>query len=226
MEALLDTCAITRIDATGCPLCTAYGSRLQSINQSNKCDVSLKQFQEHLGRHMEQLALAALPEEDAEEDEPLNEDEEQRSHDGSDQDVESLARNSVASWDTHRCDEASKAKLADIARKELERRMHATATKQLEKKPGFLNTLFRRTKKDTFDDTEFRHGRALNYPEIPGEERRSPTLEGPRRKPIPRSASPDGLGRMNLFPRTSSTSRSQAKSDASELDLVRSFHQI
>lgn len=67
MEHVLDSCAINRIDATCCPLCITYGNRLQSINQSSKCDVSLKQFQEHLGRHMEQLALAALPDEDSDE---------------------------------------------------------------------------------------------------------------------------------------------------------------
>jgi hypothetical protein len=68
LDAELDKSMIPRIDATSCPLCTEYGTRLQCINQSTKCDVSLKQFQEHLGRHMEQLALAALPEDDRDEE--------------------------------------------------------------------------------------------------------------------------------------------------------------
>lgn len=88
MEPLLDSCAINRIDATCCPLCTTYGSRLQTINQSTKCDVSLKQFQEHLGRHMEQLALAALPAEDPDERE-TNEDDTTSDEMGIDGSVES-----------------------------------------------------------------------------------------------------------------------------------------
>jgi hypothetical protein len=68
LDSILDQCTVERIDATSCPLCTEYGARLQRINQSTKCDVSLKQFQEHLGRHMEQLALAALPEDEGDDE--------------------------------------------------------------------------------------------------------------------------------------------------------------
>ncbi|KAH7370573.1 hypothetical protein BKA65DRAFT_366218, partial [Rhexocercosporidium sp. MPI-PUGE-AT-0058] len=64
LDGLLDACRVSRVDATECPLCTEYGNKFQRINQSKKCDVSLKQFQEHLGRHMEQLALSALPQEE------------------------------------------------------------------------------------------------------------------------------------------------------------------
>ncbi|KAH8587113.1 hypothetical protein B0O99DRAFT_37904 [Bisporella sp. PMI_857] len=68
LDEILDSGQIPRIDASDCPLCVEYGERLQQINQSQKCDVSLKQFQVHLGRHMEQLALSALPEDDLDED--------------------------------------------------------------------------------------------------------------------------------------------------------------
>jgi hypothetical protein len=61
IDALLETCLIERIDATTCPLCKEYGVKLQKINQSSKCDVSLKQFQQHLGGHMQQLVLSVLP---------------------------------------------------------------------------------------------------------------------------------------------------------------------
>lgn len=70
IEDLLDKSRLERIDASCCPLCTEYGAKYQRINQSRKCDVSIKQFQRHLGSHMEQLALAALPpDETAEDDE-------------------------------------------------------------------------------------------------------------------------------------------------------------
>lgn len=68
LDTLLDICQIPRIDATECPLCTVYGEKSQKINQSNQCDVSLKQFQEHVGRHMEQLLLSAIPQEEVDED--------------------------------------------------------------------------------------------------------------------------------------------------------------
>src|SRR5271154_3424199 len=48
INALVETCRIERIDATDCHLCKEYGAKLQKINQSLKCDVSLKQFQQHL----------------------------------------------------------------------------------------------------------------------------------------------------------------------------------
>ena len=66
IDALIDQCRIERIDASICPLCSDYGENLFRINRSMKCDVSLKQFQSHLGGHMEQLALAALPLEEPE----------------------------------------------------------------------------------------------------------------------------------------------------------------
>ena len=50
-----------RIDATECPLCCAFAGKLKAANNSQKCDVMLKQFRSHLGGHFEQLALAALP---------------------------------------------------------------------------------------------------------------------------------------------------------------------
>ncbi|KAL2066193.1 hypothetical protein VTL71DRAFT_2264 [Oculimacula yallundae] len=71
LEGLLDACQISRVNATECPLCIEYGEKFQKINRSTKCDVSLKQFQEHLGRHMEQLALSALPQEEVDGDEGL-----------------------------------------------------------------------------------------------------------------------------------------------------------
>ena len=160
IETLLDTCAIVRIDATCCPLCTTYGSRLQSINQSSKCDVSLKQFQEHLGRHMEQLALAALPEEDDHEDAIADEDEVTGSYIGRVSDLESIYSR-PATWGTRR---RSSPSVADIE------------GQPVEKKPGFLNTLFRRRKKEPFDDSEFKHGKALDFPDIPGEAHRNSSL--------------------------------------------------
>jgi hypothetical protein len=79
VDALVETCRIERIDATECPLCAEYGAKFQNINQSSKCDVSLKQFQQHLGGHMQQLALAALPQdntkEEAEDDPDIDDDE-------------------------------------------------------------------------------------------------------------------------------------------------------
>lgn len=57
----IETWRETRINATECPLCKDYATKLQLANQSQKCDVLLKQFQAHLGGHFEQLALAALP---------------------------------------------------------------------------------------------------------------------------------------------------------------------
>jgi len=63
-----ESCKIARIDAVCCILCDEYAQKLRNSNQSNKCDVSLKQFQQHLGGHMEQLAFAALPHYDADED--------------------------------------------------------------------------------------------------------------------------------------------------------------
>ena len=50
-----------RIDATECPLCSVFAGKLKAANDSQKCDVTLKQFQSHVGGHFEQLALAALP---------------------------------------------------------------------------------------------------------------------------------------------------------------------
>ena len=50
-----------RIDATECPLCCTFATKLKAANNSQKCDVTLKQFQSHLGVHFEQLAFAALP---------------------------------------------------------------------------------------------------------------------------------------------------------------------
>lgn len=50
-----------RIDATECPLCCAFAGKLKAANDSRKCDVTLKQFQSHLGGHFEQLAFAAIP---------------------------------------------------------------------------------------------------------------------------------------------------------------------
>jgi tetratricopeptide (TPR) repeat protein len=57
----MDDCLYPRINALECPLCNNFGKRLQRVNKSDKCDVSLKQFQQHVGNHMEQLALSALP---------------------------------------------------------------------------------------------------------------------------------------------------------------------
>ena len=65
INAFLDACRIKRIDATECPLCAKWGEKLQQVNNPSKCDVNLKQFQIHLSRHIEQLALSALPEDDA-----------------------------------------------------------------------------------------------------------------------------------------------------------------
>lgn len=172
MESLLDNCAISRIDATCCPLCTTYGSRLQSINQSNKCDVSLKQFQEHLGRHMEQLALAALPEDEADSNETVDDDEEQRSYSSTDQDSNVLAR--AATWGTRRRSVSSRTDLEDVAAEDFN---ELDLSKQPEKKPGFFSTFFRRTKRDDFDDADFKRGKALDFPEIPGEESRNRNLE-------------------------------------------------
>ncbi|RFU32801.1 hypothetical protein B7463_g3563, partial [Scytalidium lignicola] len=50
-----------RIDATECPLCCEFARKLKTANNSQKCDVALKQFQSHLGGHFEQLAFVALP---------------------------------------------------------------------------------------------------------------------------------------------------------------------
>jgi hypothetical protein len=69
IEGFLDKSRLERIDASCCPLCTEYGDKYQQINQSSKCDVSIKQFQRHRGDPMEQLALAALPPTDTEDDE-------------------------------------------------------------------------------------------------------------------------------------------------------------
>jgi hypothetical protein len=87
-DAFLDGCRIQRMDATECPLCTEWGEKLQQVNKSSKCDVSLKQFQVHLGRHMEQLALSALPEDDVDGDDGDGDDEvgDEEDRDGKDRD--------------------------------------------------------------------------------------------------------------------------------------------
>jgi hypothetical protein len=38
--------------------------RLQQVNNSQKCDVTLAQFRSHLSGHFQQLAVAALPDTD------------------------------------------------------------------------------------------------------------------------------------------------------------------
>jgi hypothetical protein len=64
LDTLLDASQIARIHATECPLRIEYGAKLQPKKIAFKRDVSLKQFQMHLGRRMEQLSLAALLEDD------------------------------------------------------------------------------------------------------------------------------------------------------------------
>jgi hypothetical protein len=92
IDAFLDACCIKRIDATECPLCAEWGEKLLKVNNLSKCDVSLKQFQVHLGRHMEQLALSALPEDDADwsEDDGDDGDKDDRDEDGGDPDENSI----------------------------------------------------------------------------------------------------------------------------------------
>lgn len=51
----------SKIDATECPLCCTLAEKLKAANDSEKCEVTLKTFQSHLGGHFEQLAFAALP---------------------------------------------------------------------------------------------------------------------------------------------------------------------
>jgi hypothetical protein len=63
---IMAECLQPRISALDCPLCNTYGENFQRSNESRKCDVSLKQFQQHLGRHMEQLALCAWPTDEGE----------------------------------------------------------------------------------------------------------------------------------------------------------------
>jgi tetratricopeptide (TPR) repeat protein len=72
-EFNVESCRLARIDAMCCLLCTEWAEKLQKSNQSTKCNVKLEQFQQHLGSHMEQLALAALPPYETNEDVILEE---------------------------------------------------------------------------------------------------------------------------------------------------------
>ncbi len=58
-----------RINATECPLCCTFATKLKAANNSQKCDVTLKQFQSHLGAHFEQSDFVALPNDMEDEDE-------------------------------------------------------------------------------------------------------------------------------------------------------------
>jgi hypothetical protein len=69
--AIMDACLQPWISALECPFCHTESERSQTINESLKHDVALKQFQQHLGQHMEKLALSALP---LDEDESYNSD--------------------------------------------------------------------------------------------------------------------------------------------------------
>ncbi|KAE9380017.1 hypothetical protein N431DRAFT_448837 [Stipitochalara longipes BDJ] len=79
----VESCKFARIDATCCLLCTWWAKELQRANQSAKCDVSLDQFQQHLGFHMERLALSALPDYEADEDAISEDDEESEGEEAS-----------------------------------------------------------------------------------------------------------------------------------------------
>jgi hypothetical protein len=68
-ELELESWRKPRIDVTECPLCRTYATRLQQVNNWQKCDVTLAQFRRHLGEHFQQLALAALPIDTEDEDE-------------------------------------------------------------------------------------------------------------------------------------------------------------
>ncbi|KAM3071801.1 hypothetical protein ACMFMG_009659 [Clarireedia jacksonii] len=60
--AIMTVCLQPWISMLDCPCCYTYGDRFhQRIDELGKWDVSLTQFQQHLGQHMEQLALRALP---------------------------------------------------------------------------------------------------------------------------------------------------------------------
>jgi hypothetical protein len=75
-----------RIDVTECSLCRTYATRLQQVNNSQKCDVTLAQFRSHLGGHFQQLALVAPPDTDNEADE---DDEDLSEDDGSSDKIDS-----------------------------------------------------------------------------------------------------------------------------------------
>jgi hypothetical protein len=56
---IMPACLQPWISTLECPCCHTDGERFQRINESSN-DVAVKQFQQHLGRHMEQLALVAV----------------------------------------------------------------------------------------------------------------------------------------------------------------------
>jgi hypothetical protein len=64
--AIMDACLQPWISSLECPFCYTESEGSQTINESLKCDAALKQFQQHLSRHMEELALSALPFDDDE----------------------------------------------------------------------------------------------------------------------------------------------------------------
>lgn len=71
MDTFLQTCLMPRIERS-CPLCVDLAS---AQHTGLAPDISLRRYREHLGRHMEQLAMSALPYEDDRDDESVSDDE-------------------------------------------------------------------------------------------------------------------------------------------------------
>jgi len=64
MKALISRAeqAVRQIPALDCPLCDVLNSQLQKLNHTQEdVTVSSEYFKKHLGRHLEKLALFALP---------------------------------------------------------------------------------------------------------------------------------------------------------------------
>jgi len=66
LAAVADTCqqSINKISPQACPFCDEWSTKLKEANPglpSNNLVVTVAQFQHHVGSHMEQLALFALP---------------------------------------------------------------------------------------------------------------------------------------------------------------------
>ena len=79
---------VTEIAASSCPLCDYWGDRVKLEVREEKVDISsieeilvpVKQFQRHLGSHLEQLALFAItPESNFEKDQDSGTDKDSRS---------------------------------------------------------------------------------------------------------------------------------------------------
>jgi len=157
------------IDSSECPLCHDLADKIKGANKSEKCDVKLGTFRDHLGLHFEQLALAALPIDL----ENITENPEEETDDD-----DSFVTTSSAWTSTIEKrpggDESSLTsksnRLPDLPLRDLSgrRRISKTLLK--------LSELFGSAQEEHFDDRSFKRGPALDYPTLPEEKQRNDKL--------------------------------------------------